>query len=85
MNIFKVHVWAQIMFQDGSVSKSVRVEADVLDDETKIKELCDSLMKSVNRDTGLFVIWGGGNVYYHWITPDNSTTSSATLVSESDS
>lgn len=85
MPSYKIQMWAQILFTDGSVSKNVRVDADILDDEDKIKELCSSLLCSVNRDTGLFVIWGAGSIFYQWVTPNIESTSSGVLVLESDS
>lgn len=66
-----IKVWAQMFFDDGSVSEGKRIPAEWLDDECKhkIQEVGDLLLKSVNRDEGWLLLWGAGNmVFNHYPT-----------------
>lgn len=67
----EVKVWAQMFFDDGSVTQGIRIPAEWLDEgcEFKINEVADLLMKSAMRDEGWLLIWGAGNmVFNHYPT-----------------
>lgn len=66
-----IKVWAQMFFDDGSVSQGIRIPAEWLDDECKhkIEEVVGLLLNSVNRDEGWLLLWGAGNmVFNHYPT-----------------
>jgi hypothetical protein len=67
----EIKIWAQMFFEDGSITQGIRILAEWLDDEYawKIDEVADLLMKSVNRDEGWLLLWGAGNmVFNHYPT-----------------
>ena len=82
-----IKVWAQMFFEDGSVSEGVRVSADVFDNELgELRQIAIKLLSSLNREQGFLVVWGAGEMfyrYYHLETqiPESEITSSS---SESD-
>jgi hypothetical protein len=79
----EIKVWAQMFFEDGSVTQGIRVYAEWLEEAYawKIDEVADTLMKSVNRDEGWLLLWGAGNmVFNHY-----PTSFSKKKASESDS
>lgn len=79
-----IKIWAQMFFEDGSVTQGIRILEEWLDDEYawKIDEVSDLLMKSVNRDEGWLLLWGAGNmVFNHYPTSFSKKKKS----SESDS
>ena len=79
----EIKVWAQMFFEDGSVTQGIRVDAEWLEEAFawKIDEVADLLMKSANRDEGWLLLWGAGNmVFNHY-----PTSFSKKKVSESDS
>lgn len=63
-NPFEIKVWAQMFFDDGSVSQGIRVSADIYDNENLLEETKDKLFKSVNREEGFLLVWGAGNIMY---------------------
>lgn len=66
-----IKVWAQMFFEDGSVTQGIRISAEWLNEEFawKIDETADLLLKSVNREEGWLLIWGAGNmVFNHYPT-----------------
>ena len=66
--MFEIQVWAQMFFDDGSVSQGVRFHAEDLDDNNKIIAIAEKLLVSVRRSTGLLVIWGAGNLMPYNVT-----------------
>lgn len=66
-----IKIWAQMFFEDGSVTQGIRISAEWLEDEYrwKIDEVADLLMKSVNRDQGWLLLWGAGNVVFNHYRP----------------
>lgn len=64
--IFEISIWAQMFFDDGSVSQGIRFPAQWLEPEFKFKidEIASLLLKSVNRDQGWMLIWGAGNMIF---------------------
>lgn len=64
---FTIKVWAQMFFDDGSVSEGRRIPASVLEDEMgEIKQTAVKLLQSLNRMEGLLLIWGAGNIFYNY-------------------
>lgn len=63
-NPFEIKVWAQMFFDDGSVSQGIRVSVDIYDNDIILERIKDNLLKSVNRKNGFLVVWGAGNIMY---------------------
>lgn len=67
----KISMWAQMFFDDGSVTQGYRVPADYLDyeNESCVDELAAMMLKSTNRKEGWLLLWGAGNmVFNHYPT-----------------
>ena len=69
----EIKVWAQMFFDDGSVTQGVRVTSDVYDDDTMIEEVYRKLLKSVNRTEGFLLIWGAGDIRYGSFTSSSAS------------
>ncbi len=79
-----IKVWAQMFFDDGSVSQGKRIPAEWLDPQYafKLKEIAESFLRDLNREEGWMLIWGAGNIDFEYY----STSSLAeTSQQESDS
>lgn len=61
---FEIKVWAQMFFEDGSVSQGLRVPETVYDDETTLNIIAERLLTSVNREEGYMLIWGAGEIRF---------------------
>jgi hypothetical protein len=75
-----IKVWAQMFFDDGSVSISIRLDADIYDDNEHITKVAQDLLQTVNRTEGLLVLWGAGQLVHRYYV-----TSSFSSSQESDS
>lgn len=75
-----IKMWAQMFFEDGSVTRGIRFPAEWLDEgcEHKIAKLAESLLQDLNREEGWLLLWGAGNMVFKPI-------SSSSEPSESDS
>jgi len=64
---YKITVWAQMFFDDGSLTQGVRISAEWLEETNadKIDQIASSLLKSVNRQEGWLLIWGAGNMEFN--------------------
>ncbi len=62
-----IKIWAQMFFEDGSVTKGIRIPAEWLDDNyrEKITNTAKNLLEDVNRDEGWLLLWGAGNVFFN--------------------
>ena len=62
----KIQIWAQMFFDDGSVTQGIRIDAEWIDPENKYKidEVADLLLKSANRQEGYLLLWGAGNIQF---------------------
>jgi hypothetical protein len=80
MVIDNIKVWAQMFFDDGSVSVSIRLCADIYDDNEHITKIAHNLLQTVNRTEGLLLIWGAGQIIDRYYV-----TSSSSLSQESNS
>lgn len=75
----EIKIWAQMFFEDGSVTQGIRIDAEWLEEAYawKIDETADLLMKSANRDEGWLLLWGAGNmVFNHYPTSFSKKTAS---------
>jgi hypothetical protein len=78
-----IKVWAQMFFEDGSITRGIRMPAEWLDEgyQEHVSKVALTLLQDVNRDEGWLLIWGAGNmVFNHY-----PTSFSNTQASESDS
>lgn len=77
----EVKIWAQMFFDDGSVTEGVRIPAEFLEEQYawKIQEVADMLLKFVNREEGSLLLWGAGNMIFQ---PYLSTSSCSSQASE---
>lgn len=78
-----IKIWAQMFFEDGSVSQGRRIPAQWLEDDYKemIQHTANVLLESVHRIDGWLLLWGAGNMVF---TPCSISSSSSQL-SELDS
>lgn len=61
-----IKLWAQMFFDDGSISQGLRIDASYLEDEEKLAEVVNMLLNSVNRKEGYVLFWGAGNVVFRY-------------------
>jgi hypothetical protein len=59
---FDIKVWAQMFFDDGSVSEGIRINAESVDDDITLQNVANHILQSLGRDEGLLLIWGDGNI-----------------------
>ncbi len=59
----EVKVWAQMFFDDGSVTQGKHIPRGIYDSEDEIKELGLELLRDTHRKEGVLFIWGAGRVY----------------------
>lgn len=60
----EIKVWAQVFFDDGSVSQGKRIPADMFDHMEKIFKVGLELLDSVNRNEGYLLVWGAGELFF---------------------
>ena len=73
-----IKIWAQMFFEDGSVTRGIRIPADWLDEgyEQHIAKVADDLLHDVNREDGWLLLWGAGNMeFFHYPTSSSSEPS----------
>ena len=59
-----IKVWAQMFFDDGSVTEGIRIPADLFDqDHSVMLSIAIRLLNTVNRNEGLLVAWGAGEMF----------------------
>lgn len=84
----EIKIWAQMFFEDGSVSQGTRIPVEWLDEgnEERIELATLRLLHSVNREEGWLLLWGAGNmVFKHFPTsfskndPSESDSSASPL------
>ena len=61
-----IKVWAQMFFEDGSISRGIRIPAEWLDEgyQEQISEVAQILLQDLNREEGWLLIWGAGNMVF---------------------
>ncbi len=82
-SIPEIKVWAQMFFDDGSVSMGVRVPDNTFDDDREIMNVAQNLLQTTRRDTGYLLIWGAGDIKFCRYTVTSSSKELKTLASES--
>lgn len=71
-----IKIWAQMFFDDGSVTEGLRISADTFDSPSQgMKEIAIKLLKSVNRNEGLLLVWGAGEMFNRYYYLENSISS----------
>lgn len=63
-NPYEIKVWAQMFFDDGSITQGIRVSSIIYEDEELLRETSEKLLKSVNRTEGFLLVWGAGEISY---------------------
>jgi len=81
---FEMKVWAQMFFDDGSVSEGKRIPATIYEDPIAVLKLAMNFLEDLNRDEGFLLIWGAGDMAYAKFST-SSSKESGSLVSESPS
>lgn len=77
-----VKIWAQMFFEDGSLTRGIRIPAEWLDQgyEIHLRNIAQSLLQDVNRDEGWLLLWGAGNmVFKHYPTSFSEVSDSLAL------
>ncbi len=60
----EIKIWAQIFFDDGSVSEGKRIPADLLDCPEELLEVGLKLLSSSSREEGYLLVWGAGELFF---------------------
>jgi len=63
----EIQVWAQMFFDDGSVSEGKRIDAEKAEDINYIEEIAKKFLKGLNRNEGFLLVWGAGSINYYSI------------------
>lgn len=59
----EVKVWAQMFFDDGSVTQGKYIPRNVFDEKEYIESLAKEFLDDTCRKKGVLFIWGAGRVY----------------------
>lgn len=59
----EVKVWAQMFFDDGSVTQGKYISRTVFDEQEYIENLAREFLEDTCRKEGVIFIWGAGRVY----------------------
>lgn len=63
MSDFEMKVWAQMFFEDGSVSEGKRFPVTILDDDVgELRQIAVKFLNDLNRTEGLLLVWGCGEI-----------------------
>lgn len=84
-NMNDIKIWAQMFFEDGSVTQGTRVMAEILEEENAycIPLVAENLLKGVNREEGWLLLWGAGNMrFLHYPTSFSGASDSSASESE---
>lgn len=62
--MFDIMMWAQMFFEDGSVTQGMRFPAEWMDPhhQQHLAVIACKLLKDVNRSEGWLMLWGAGNM-----------------------
>lgn len=58
----ELYIWAQMFFDDGSVTEGKRVLDTAFQDKDYMRDIAETLLKSVNRTEGFLLVWGAGDI-----------------------
>lgn len=59
----EVKVWAQMFFDDGSVTQGKYVSRSIFDEHECIETLAKQFLEDTSRKEGVLFVWGAGRVY----------------------
>lgn len=59
----EVKVWAQMFFDDGSVTQGKYISRSIFDEKEYIESLARDFLEDTHRKEGVLFIWGAGRVY----------------------
>ncbi len=59
----EVKVWAQMFFNDGSVTQGKYIPRSIFDEIEYIEELARDFLEDTQRKEGVLFIWGAGRIY----------------------
>ena len=59
----EVKVWAQMFFDDGSVTQGRYIPRSIYDEKEDIEILARDFLEVTSRKQGILFIWGAGRVY----------------------
>jgi len=59
----EVKVWAQMFFNDGSVTQGKYIPRTIFDEREYIEALARDFLEDTCRKEGVLFIWGAGRVY----------------------
>lgn len=59
----EVKVWAQMFFDDGSVTQGKYISRSIFDEKEYIEALAREFLEDTCRKDGVLFIWGAGRVY----------------------
>lgn len=57
-----IQVWAQMFFEDGSVTEGKRFPSDLTDNPKYLKGIAYNFLKDTHREEGVLMIWGDGKM-----------------------
>ena len=66
-----IQIWAQMFFDDGTVTRGIRIPAEWLDEQYAyaLDEVAQRLLDDTHRQDGYLLLWGAGNmVFNHYPT-----------------
>lgn len=75
-----VKIWAQMFFDDGSVSEGKRFPIEMTDTIEGIGEISQGLLSSTNRTEGFLLLWGAGEIRFYNITSSSEVSDSSASV-----
>lgn len=59
----EVKVWAQMFFNDGSVTQGKYIPRTIFDEREYIEALARDFLEDTCRKDGVLFIWGAGRIY----------------------
>ncbi len=80
-----IEVWAQMFFDDGSVSEGKRYPANILDDGlNEMRQIARKFLSDLGRNEGLLLVWGAGEIHqrYYKLSISSVSTELSFSVSE---
>lgn len=80
----EIKIWAQMFWEDGTVSQGRRIPAEWLDDPklTNICKMAEGILDDLNRVEGYLLLWGAGNILFGHFPTSFLSLESAILVLE---
>lgn len=77
-----IKIWAQMFFDDGSVSQGIRIPVETLDDDRIIESVGNKFLMDLRREEGLLLMWGAGVIDVWEFESDSTTSISSSRESE---